>query len=237
MAGRGMFRIGPLHHRPRLWLLVLVLIAAMLGALWWKLAHWMPDRQEYPVQGVWLDGNEGAIAFEDLPAAGSRFVYVTASRGAKGRNDTFGKAVAAARGAGLLVGAVHRYDPCRTADAQSANFVTVVPREGDLLPPAVLLDGSGDNCTPRVRPAEVESELVTFLNQIESHAGQRAILAPTQAFEAHYGFGARAERQLWLARDWLRPDYAGRPWELWTANARARIAPVDGAVAWVVARP
>ena len=33
------------------------------------------------------------------------------------------------------MGAVHRYDPCQPADRQSANFVTVVPRDAKLLPP------------------------------------------------------------------------------------------------------
>lgn len=226
-----------LRRRPGLWLLALALIAAMLGTLWWKLSHWTPDRAAFPVQGLWLDGEEGAVAFADLPGAGARFAYVTASRGGEGRNPGFGETLAAAREVGLPVGAVHRYDVCVAADAQSANFVTVLPRDADLLAPAVVLDGSGEDCSPRVRAAAIESELVVFLNQIESHAGQRAILAPSAAFEAQYHFGARSERQLWLARDWLKPDYAGRPWELWTANAALRIAPVDGAVAWVVARP
>jgi len=224
-------------RRPGLWLVMLLMVAGIAGAIWWKLAHWRPERADFSVQGIWLTGGEASASISELPGLGASFAYVTASIGAKGRNEGFARTVDAARKAGMQAGAVHVYDPCLPADLQSANFVTVVPRDGDLLAPAVLLDGSGEDCRPRVRPEELESELVVFLNQIEMHAGKRAILAPSADFEAEYGFGAKAERKLWLARDWLQPDYAGRPWELWTANAALRIAPVDGTVAWIAARP
>lgn len=224
-------------RRPGLWFVAFLLVLAMAAGLWWKLSHWRPDRIAFPVQGVWLTGDESGVSIPELPGQGASFVYVTASEGARGRNDAFAGTVEAVRKAGLQAGAVHRYDPCVRADIQSANFVTMAARDPDLLAPAVLLAGSGETCRPRVRPAELESELVVFLNQIEMHAGKRAVLAPTAGFEGEYHFGARAERKLWLARDWLQPDYAGRPWELWTANAALRIAPVDGSVQWVVARP
>ncbi|WP_156500409.1 glycoside hydrolase family 25 protein [Croceicoccus bisphenolivorans] len=229
---RALFR-----RRPGLWIVALVLLAAIAGGIWWKLAHWRPDRTDFPVQGVWLTGNEGAVSIPELPGDGASFAYVTASQGARGRNDGFTQTMEAARKAGMQVGAVHRYDPCVRADLQSANFVTVVPRDADLLAPAVLLDGSGEDCRPRVRSAELESELVVFLNQIEMHASKRAVLAPSASFEAEYHFGARAERKLWLARDWLQPEYAGRPWEMWTANSALHASTVDGSVHWVVARP
>ncbi|RVQ66938.1 lysozyme [Croceicoccus ponticola] len=224
-------------HRPGLWLVALVLVLGIAGGLWWKLSHWRPDRTEMPVQGVWLTGDESAVSISELPGDGASFAYVTASIGAKGHNARFVDTVERARAAGMQAGAVHVYDPCIGADRQSANFVTMVPRDGDLLAPAVILRGSGENCRPRVRAEELESELVVFLNQIEMHAGKRAILAPSAAFEDAYHFGARSERRLWLARDWLQPDYAGRPWEMWTANSALRIAPVAGPVAWIAVRP
>jgi len=226
-----------LRHRPGLWLVIVAIVAAIGVTLWWKMAHWHPALDEYPAQGVWLTGGEDSVDMPDLRQAGAGFVYVTASMGAVGSNPQFADTLDAARAAGLPVGAVHIYDPCRRADEQSGNFVTIVPRDRAMLAPAILLDGSGEACHPRVRPAELESELVTFLNQIEMHTGERAILAPTKRFEGRYHFGARATRKLWLMQDWLEPDYAGRPWELWTVNDAYRLPAVSGPVYWVVARP
>ena len=38
-------------------------------------------------------------------------------------------------------------------------------------------------------------------------------------FEQRYGIAARIDRNLWLTGDRFQPDYAGRPWTLWTANS------------------
>ena len=87
------------------------------------------------------------------------------------------------------------------ADRQAANFVTIVPRDASLLPPAIELDETADRCIPRVSEAEVESELTTFLNQVEGHVGKPAILKLSPEFEERYQISARIDRNLWLMRD------------------------------------
>jgi lysozyme len=141
------------------------------------------------------------------------------------------------RGSGLKFGAVHRYDPCIPADQQAANFVTVVPRDKAMLPPAIELDALADHCPKAVSAEAIESELTTFLNEIEGHVGQPAVLAVSQAFEARYPIANRLERNLWLTRAYLQPDYAGRPWTLWTANPRYRNEASEAPVRWVVLQP
>ena len=92
----------------------------------------------------------------------------------------------------MQVGAVHRYDPCQPADKQAANFVTTVPRDPKLLPPAVELDMLADDCPVKVSDAAVESELMTFLNQIETHTGKPAILKVSPSFEERYAMPRRS---------------------------------------------
>jgi lysozyme len=132
---------------------------------------------------------------------------------------------------------VHAYDPCVAAERQAANFVTIVPRDETLLPPAIALDKLAAECGDPISEAAVESELTTFLNQVEGHVGTPAVLKLAPEFEARYHVAARIERNLWLERDWLEPAYAGRPWTLWTANSQLRTAVSDEPVRWVVLRP
>ena len=47
----------------------------------------------------------------------------------------------------------------------------------------------------------------------------------------------RIDRALWLQRDWFQPDYAGRPWALWTANSALRTEASEEPVRWVVVQP
>lgn len=224
--------------RTRLRLLAALLLIVMIGGgfAWWHLHHWRPDRQAYPVQGVEIGGEDGEVSWKAIKAIGADFAYIDASASAFARDPAFVRNLEAARDAGLQVGAVHRYDPCQPADKQAGNFVTVVPRDPKLLPPVVELDRLGDQCPMPVRDAAIESELTTFLNQVETHTGKPAILKISARFEDRYGIAARIDRNLWLTRDRFQPDYGGRPWTLWTANS-AYDSDAGEPLRWVVVQP
>jgi lysozyme len=223
--------------RMRIAALVLLLVLAGGAWLWWQSRHWAPSREEYPVQGALVGAADGAADFKALRAIGADFVYLQASDGAAARDAAFAQNLRAVQGSGLMFGAVHAYDPCVAAERQAANFVTIVPRDETLLPPAIELERLADDCPDPVSETAVESELTTFLNQVEGHAGQPALLKIAPEFEERYHVAGRIERGLWLERDWLQPDYAGRPWTLWTANSALDTEASDRPLRWVVLQP
>jgi lysozyme len=216
-------------------MVLLTLVAGTWG--WWQLHHWTPPRAAYPMQGVEISSVDGSVDWRALKAIGADFAYLDASASAFARDPAFVQNLEDARAARLQVGAVHRYDPCQPADRQAANFVTVVPRDQTMLPPAVELDMLGDACPVKVSDAAIESELTTFLNQVENHTGKPAILKLSRAFEQRYHIAARIERNLWLVRTRFQPDYAGRPWTLWTANEALANEAEEEPVRWVVVQP
>jgi lysozyme len=217
----------------------LLLLVALAGGIyaWWDFIHWTPPREAYPIQGILVGSSDGNIDFRAFKTVGANFAYLEASRGGSRRDAAFARNFAAARDAHLQIGAVHEFDPCIPAEDQAANFVTIVPRDSSLLPPAVSLDRVGDDCPVRVSEAAIESELTTFLNQIEGHVGKAALLKISSAFEDRYRLASRLERNLWLTRDRFQPDYAGRPWTLWTANSGLRTEAGPDSVRWVVVQP
>ncbi len=225
-------------HRRRngLRLLGALALVAMVGGgwVWWNQRHWAPPRSQWPVQGALVGSGDGEVDFTALKAIGANFVYIEASASANARDPAVVKNLDAARSAGLKVGAVHKYDPCQPADKQAANFVTVVPRDKRLLPPAVELEQLADDCLVKVGDAAVVSELMTFLNQIETHTDKPAILKLGAGFEAKYHVAGALDRQLWLTRDRLEPEYGGRPWALWTANGALSTSASDTPLRWVV---
>lgn len=225
--------------RWRSWIRAL-LVLGLTGAglwLWWKSAHWVPERTEFPVQGVITGEAEGIVDLSALRTARADFAYLEASRGADGRDATFGRNLAALADTGIRHGAVHAYDPCVPAERQAANFVTIVPRDAGLLPPAIELEKLASECGDPIVEAGVESELTTFINQVEGHAGQPVVLKVSPEFEEQYHIASRIERNLWLESDWLQPDYAGRPWTLWTANSRIDNPANGEPMRWVVLQP
>lgn len=220
----------------RFWIEALLLLAlvGVGGWLWWTTQDWQPKRSEFPVQGLITGEAEGVVDLSALRTARVDFVYLEASRGADGRDESFGRNLAALAGTGIRHGAVHAYDPCVPAEEQAANFVTIVPRDPELLPPAIELTTLASTCGDPVIEAAVESELATFINQVEGHAGQSVVLKVSREFEEAYGIAGRFERNLWLESDWIEPDYAGRPWSLWTANKNVTNPANGGTMRWVV---
>jgi lysozyme len=220
------------------WLAALLLVAIVGGGLgWWHVRHWVPDRAAYPVQGVVAGSAEAPVDWRAVKAIGADFAYLDASASAFARDPAFTANLAAARAAGLQVGAVHRYDPCQPADKQAGNFVTVVPRDPKLLPPAVELEMLAEDCPIRVSEAAVQSELMTFLNQVETHTGKPALLKLGRAFERRYGIAAALDRNVWLTGNRIEPGYAGRPWTLWTANSGLPTEAGAEPLRWVVLQP
>ncbi len=216
-------------------LLLLGLIAGLAG--WWHLRHWQPDPEVYRVQGVEIGAEDGEVDWRAIKAIGAHFAYIDASASAFARDPAFARNLEEARTAKLQVGAVHRYDPCQPAEKQAANFVTVVPRDAALLPPAVELEMVADNCPVKVSDAKVESELTTFLNEVETHTGKPSLLKLAPGFEARYRMALAIDRNLWLERTRFQPDYAGRPWTLWTANNALENEAGAKALRWVVVQP
>jgi lysozyme len=226
-------RIGT---RWRLRIGALLLLAGLVatGAGWWHMRHWTPSRADWPMQGVEVGTLEGSVDWTALKAVGADFAYLDASASAFARDPAFVKNLEDARAAKLQVGAVHLYDPCQPAERQAANFVTVIPRDAKMLPPAVDLFRLADDCPVHVSDAAVESELTTFLNQIEAHTGKAAILKISRRFENRYHVATGIDRNLWLSGERFEPDYAGRPWTLWTANTRLVTDAGDEPLRWVV---
>jgi lysozyme len=215
--------------------LLIVLIGGGFG--WWHLHHWRPERAVYRVQGVEIGAEDGNVDWGAVKAIGADFVYIDASASAFARDPLFIDNLAGARTVKLQVGALHRYDPCQPADKQAANFVTVVPRDSSMLPPAVELDRLADDCPVKVSDAAIESELTTFLNQVETHTGKAALLKLTERFEKRYHIAGRVDRNVWLTGNRFQPDYAGRPWTLWTANDALSSEASAEDLRWVVLQP
>lgn len=220
------------------WLGAALLLALVVGLSgWWYLRHWHPERTDFPVQGVEVGAEDGAVDWRAIKAIGADFAYIDASASAFARDPAFARNLEDARAAKLQVGAVHRYDPCQPAERQAANFVTVVPREASLLPPAVELDLLTDQCPVKVSDAKVESELMTFVNEVETHTGKAVVLKLSPDFERRFRIARAIDRNLWLMRDRLEPEYAGRPWTLWTANSALETEAGGGPLRWLVVQP
>lgn len=215
-------------------LAIVVGVAATGG---WALAtSWHPSLDSYPIQGIDVSDEAGAIDWAMAHASGADFAYMRATMGDAGRDTLFAANWAGAFGAGMRRGAVHDFALCRLAADQAHNFTVVVPRVTDALPAAVSIDDDPSCATPP--SAEIlAGEVARFIAVVERHTGKPVLLRISPAIERRYALSARIDRTLWATGNFFPPSYLSRPWRMWRANALRRIDGADRAVGWdVVAR-
>ncbi|MEL7199535.1 MAG: glycoside hydrolase family 25 protein [Pseudomonadota bacterium] len=220
-----------------LWLtFAAVVLATIIFAawLWIDMRDWRPEKSLYPEQGAVIPAEPEQMRFEALPAIGAQFVYLRLEQNARALDDDFANRYARASETPMKIGVLLPFNPCIPADPQSTYFTQMVPRNAQLLPPAIELEALATQCPGPVSDAAVESELMTLVNQLEMHAGKPVILKVGEAFEMRHRIARSLERDLWLVRDRARPDYAGRPWLLWSANSQFHSAAAEEPLEWVV---
>ncbi|MBT2185904.1 glycoside hydrolase family 25 [Sphingobium sp. H33] len=220
----------------RILLAVLLGSALILTVLFLFVRGWTPSHSRYPMQGISLTAESGEVNWRMAHAAGADFAYLLATSGAETRDPSFDDYLAGAKAQGLRYGPIHRYNLCRLASEQATRFIATVPRDPAMLPPVVQLDFF-PNCAKRPSRDTLLAELNTFLNQIETHSAKPALLRVSHDFEAEYDVASGINRTLWLEGDFFPPDYATRPWVMWTASTWKRVEGIDGPLEWDVVRP
>jgi lysozyme len=218
----------------------LVLLALLLGLtvtilIGWKIwaNGWRPDRSEWPMQGVAIGPDNAPVSWPSLASQGANFAYINATDGDGRANPAFTREQGAARAAGFRVGAIHHFGLCTLASQQADGFVRLVPRDPDALPPAIILD-LDENCPRKPTRALLLTELSTFLNQLETHMGKAAIIAPDAPFEAEYGVSTAINRPLWVRSNRAEPAAGGPGWIIWQANDTLKVPGSTGPTRWLV---
>ncbi|QJQ33240.1 glycoside hydrolase [Sphingomonas lacunae] len=221
----------------RRWMIRLVLLMLLAGAvvIGWKVwaNGWRPDRSEWPMQGVAIGPENAPVSWPSLASQGANFAYIDATDGTGRANSAFTREQAAARASGFRVGAIHHFGLCTLASQQADGFVRLVPRDRDALPTAIILD-LDEACPRKPTRALLLTELSTFLNQLETHMGKAAIIAPDRAFESEYSVSEAINRPLWLRSNRAEPATEGPDWIIWQANDTLKVAGSTGPTRWLV---
>lgn len=227
---------APLGRRLLLYTLATAALATILYAswLWWDMRTWRPDEAAYPEQGAVVPAKPQNLRFSALNAIGAQFVYLRLEQTPRALDDDFADRFTRASKTSLKIGVLLPFNPCLPADPQSTYFTQMVARNADLMPPVIELDMLAEQCADKVSDAAIESEIMTLINQVELHAGKPVVLKIGRDFERRYNLANTIERDLWLTRDRAKPNYAGRPWLLWSANSQLVTEAAEEPIEWVV---
>jgi lysozyme len=209
---------------------------SIAASIWWGWRDWRPSKSDYPQQGVEVSATSGEIIWLSVKAAGADFAYIDASFGDTERNPAFAAQWQDSAIAGLTRGAVHRFHLCRLARDQATNFIAMVPREADELPPALDLDLDA-GCAARPARSVLLAEIASFIQMVEAHVEKPVMIRVSSSFEAEYSISRAIDRPLWLSSRVFTPSYGERPWVMWQANPARPVDGIDKPVGWSVVRP
>lgn len=210
---------------------VVAVLAAGLAALglsrgWWRAAH--PELERFPVWGLDVSHHQGAIDWARVAEDRRlRFVYLKATEGGDWKDKRFEENWSAARKAGLRVGAYHFYTFCTAPELQAQNFLAVVPRDADALPPVIDLEFGG-NCQLRRSADEVRADVATLAEALARATGKTPILYVTG--QAFWAFVQHRDLHLplWVRSLWQEPTEPA--WVFWQFANREQVDGITGPV-------
>lgn len=205
---------------------VAIVAAVLVVVAYFYYLNFSPDRTRFPIRGIDVSQHQGSIDWQRVAADNVQFAVIKATEGGDHVDRNFAANFAAARKAGLAVGAYHFFTFCRPGAEQAANFLATVPRDQPVLPPVVDIEYGG-NCAARPTVDELIRELEAFLVPVEAAFGRQAVLYLSGGAENDYG-PLLPKRSLWVR---LLAWYPGNDrWIYWQYHDRGRVAGIDGDV-------
>lgn len=169
----------------------------------------------YKVHGIDVSHHQGEIDWEAVKATDKqeypiRFVFMKATEGGDHKDRLFVDNFRQAREVGLVRGAYHFYNPNTDPIRQADFFISQVKLEtGDLAP---VLDIERK---PRNK-AQLQADLVKFLNRLEQHYGVKPIIYTSYKYRLHYlDTPELSSYPLWIAHYYVDALSYDGPWQFW----------------------
>lgn len=170
-----------------------------------------------PVKGIDISNNNGTVNLTQVAAAGYTFVFCKATEGTTFRDGHFAANAAAAKAAGLLVGAYH-FLHHGNADAQAAAFVAAIKTAGCTLRPVCDVETAG--CT--------EADVAEFVRGVEKRLSVTPLIYTSPGFMR---WSSTHGCDLWVAHYGVAKPSIPSPWNgyaIWQHTSTATVPGVSG---------
>ena len=183
------------------------------------------DRSQYPVMGLDISSHNGLPDFDSIAAAGVRFVFLKASEGETFRDPAFLRNYAAARGAGIPVGAYHFFRFDRDGIEQAKNLLRVIgPRPLEL---GVAIDVEDQGNATGVPADSIKARLQLMIEYLNLR-GHRVTLYSNRAGYEKYLLPDFEGSPLWICQ--FTDNSTNTDWTYWQFDHHGRIPGIRGDV-------
>lgn len=182
---------------------------------------------EHNIVGIDISKYQGEVNFEKVKAAGISYIFIRATDGITYQDPNFNKNFAAARNAGITIGAYHFYETNDDPADQLKNFTSLVTLKPGDLPPVIDIER-----LHKKDDIKLTENLQKFLDGLEKHYGVKPIIYTGLRFSNKHliGFG---NYPLWLAeyeRDKPKLPNGWSKWTFWQWSQLHTISGIGGDV-------
>lgn len=166
------------------------------------------------------------LASAQLNGVPVRFVFIKATEGSDMLDSYFNRNFAQAHKQGIICGAYHFFSTKSSAKAQARWFCREVWLDDIDLPPVLDIEQTGGLATPELR-----SQVLQWLNHVESHYGVTPILYTSYSFKKRYLNTPEFDRYpYWIAHYYVdKLKYTGK-WHFWQHSDRGEVDGIDHGV-------
>ena len=181
-----------------------------------------PSMKEFPVRGVDVSAYQGEIDWDKLANNNIQFAFIKATEGSSFVDDYYTQNYENAIKTNLRIGLYHFFSYDSPGIKQAQNFISVVLKKDDMLPPVADVEFYGDKEKNLPDKDSVIKELSDFLFAIEEHYGKKPIIYAVKKSYELYIAGNFMDYDIWIRDVFFRPSLSdNRNWTFWQYTDRA----------------
>ncbi len=167
----------------------------------------LPTEEEYPVKGIDISYYQGEINWEELSAHDHvSFAFIKATEGSNHQDERFSENWDNARAAGVYVGAYHFVSFESSGETQADNFISLVPKQANSLPPVLDLELYNEEIMANPPSKDKVHEILdTMINKLEEYYGVKPIIYTSSNLYMKYLLGSYWGYDLWISNTSCEP--------------------------------
>ena len=193
-----------------------------------------PSVIEFPVQGIDVSAYQGTIDWNTLANQQIQFAFIKATEGSSFVDSKFIESYTNAIKTPLRVGAYHFFSYDSSGKTQAENFIAIVPKSDDMLPPVVDVEFYGDKRKNLPDKGATQTELSILLRELENHYGKRPIIYAVEKSYDLYIAGKYTEYDIWIRDVIKRPTLSdNRDWVFWQYTDRKVLDGYNGSEKYI----
>lgn len=218
--------------KKRIIVIISITISIILGYLVYNGYIWLsnPKTEKYPVRGIDVSNYQGDIDWAKVKEENFQFAYIKASEGMDYKDEFFHSNWKNAKINGFSTGAYHFFTFGSSGLDQAKNFISILPKDEDMMPPVIDLEFVGNSKSVPTKE-KLKNELVDFISEIEKTYNHKPILYLTYESYEKYIKGDFTKYNIWIRDVVKSPKFQdGQEWILWQYSNRGRVNGINGFV-------